>query len=691
MVVKKACFGALFVLVLIGLIGVAAAGNIGIMSVAPSAYISSPEDFVIYSFAVNNFSWTFNPGSGATIYNCSYTFDGGATLNLIDCYAGVYNFGVLADGNHSLNFVCDWSLGAHFGPASLSGADFMIDTIPPQFSGFSESPASPVTYVQGQSYEFNITVVDAGVGVDSVWAKFDGQDYPVTKTGNTYSFIVSDLGADTYNYEWFANDTLGNAGSSGVYTYVVSPANPVPGMNASLIGTTPIFYGTISDFTAPKTGVNAGDGGCEYNLTPSNDKFRAGVVTFNYSTTGCENYSAGFVAKDLTINPAPTTTAVSSSVSSPITYGDLVSFSCSNNASLTTELYIDGVNRTSEMGVALVLGAKTSYNVTCFGIANQNYTGSFGNISFVVNKAPQNAVLNFVPDSPITYKTSVNVACNGSLFRNDVNVTDEIGQDVLLGAGNYNYSCKLYETANYLFNEMNSTLVVNKADPTIVGSPVLSIVILPMNPVDVGTETNVTGVGCPSELNCTLYRDGEEVNNSDVQIFGAGTHFYVYNTTGNENYSAVGVSANLDIIGPLHVGGGGGGGGSCFSNWTCTSWGACDKGTQTRACSLIYGSCYAMGEKPSESQSCGPGGLNNTNASLGTQATKIMDQGGNAAGGAGITGAAIGGLSGGSWLIIGIFAAAIAGAYGFTVWRKNRFRSALEKTLWQAAHSNIKK
>ncbi len=50
--------------------------------------------------------------------------------------------------------------------------------------------------------------------------------------------------------------------------------------------------------------------------------------------------------------------------------------------------------------------------------------------------------------------------------------------------------------------------------------------------------TNTTGYGCPSELTCNLYRNGNSVSNPEIAMLGAGSHIYVYNTSGNSNYSS---------------------------------------------------------------------------------------------------------------------------------------------------------
>lgn len=110
-----------------------------------------------------------------------------------------------------------------------------------------------------------------------------------------------------------------------------------------------------------------------------------------------------------------------------------------------------------------------------------------------------------------------------------------------LSVGNYTY----YHWANNTLGEYNETnqfvYQVVKATPS------LDITFSPSSTVNNGTETTVTGTNCPSQLNCTLYRNGDIVSNPDVATLGAGTYTYVYNTTGNANYTSAQQTETLTV------------------------------------------------------------------------------------------------------------------------------------------------
>jgi len=92
------------------------------------------------------------------------------------------------------------------------------DTSPPSVTSLTETPTEPA--LSGGTYEFNATITDE-TGIDTVLFEFDGTNYTATNiTADVYNVTLTGLSAGTYNYIWFANDTLGNVNNteSGSYT-----------------------------------------------------------------------------------------------------------------------------------------------------------------------------------------------------------------------------------------------------------------------------------------------------------------------------------------------------------------------------------------------------------------------------------------------------------------------------------------
>ena len=96
------------------------------------------------------------------------------------------------------------------------------DVTPPTYSNIEVSPASPTTYAPGKTYTFNITVQD-NVAVDTVLFEFDGVNYTDFAHANSvFSYELTDLAADTYNYRWYMNDTSDNWNSTSSQSYIIN-------------------------------------------------------------------------------------------------------------------------------------------------------------------------------------------------------------------------------------------------------------------------------------------------------------------------------------------------------------------------------------------------------------------------------------------------------------------------------------
>jgi parallel beta-helix repeat protein len=83
----------------------------------------------------------------------------------------------------------------------------------------------------------------------------------------------------------------------------------------------------------------------------------------------------------------------------------------------------------------------------------------------------------------------------------------------------------------------------------------------------------------------------DTVNN---YVWANVTHFSLFGAFGTAPIAAAAVTTTK--------------GGGCLTNWTCSEWGKCTKGTQTRTCQKIREVCYA-GAKPEETQACSVEGI----------------------------------------------------------------------------------
>lgn len=169
----------------------------------------------------------------------------------------------------------------------------------PQFSNFGFNYSNGTIYNPTNIYTANATITSTN---GTAGIEFNAINYSTTNISSLFTSSLGNLGVGTYSYYWwaFGNGTNHLYNISDSYYYTIVKANPSSAMSIS--GTTPISYNTTSNFAGSET--NNGDSDCSYSLDLANKVYGvdASPVTFNYSTTGCTNYTEGSVTKDLTIN-----------------------------------------------------------------------------------------------------------------------------------------------------------------------------------------------------------------------------------------------------------------------------------------------------------------------------------------------------------------------------------------------------
>ena len=207
------------------------------------------------------------------------------------------------------------------------------------------------------------------------------------------------------------------------------------------------------------------------------------------------------------------------------------------------------------------------FNITGFYLESENYTGSFETWFVNVTETPDvtNPIVTLLkePSDPVTYDPNTVYEFNATV--NDTraisavllefngtnytltNYTGDIYNFSITGlaVGTYDYRWYANDTASP--PNVNST--ENGSHTVIQAIPSFSLVLSPSDSETYGTQTNATGSNCPSQLTCTLYRNGVNVTSENGQnvTLGVGVYNYTYNTTGNANYTSYSNSSNLTI------------------------------------------------------------------------------------------------------------------------------------------------
>ncbi len=169
-------------------------------------------------------------------------------------------------------------------------------------------------------------------------------------------------------------------------------------------------------------------------------------------------------------------------------------------------------------------GSSHNYNISQIYSYNVNVNSSY--------------ILSISGTTPINYLTVTDIVGNNcpNQLTCSLNLPNRVYK---VGTITFNYSTMGNE--NYSSNSVTKDIVINKIAPSI------SINILPSNNVIIGTTTNASGDNCPNQLICQLYKDNLLVSNPDVSFFNIGNYTYIFNTTGNENYTSNSITEILTV------------------------------------------------------------------------------------------------------------------------------------------------
>jgi hypothetical protein len=265
-------------------------------------------------------------------------------------------------------------------------------------------------------------------------------DYTLYRNGTSITNnSIQGLKAGIYNFSIIRTDTANYSNTNYELDFTINKANS--NLTMSISATTPITYGTITNFTGT---------GCPSQLTCSIDKANAiygvGTTVFNYSTAGNENYTANFTTKTITINQA--TTSLGLTATTPITYGTATDFTGSGCPSgLTCNL-----NLTNSIFSARLISANYSFN------GNTNYSGSSSVFTVTINKFT--TILGISGTTPITVGTNTSVAGSGCPSQLSCNLSPANGN---FSEGTYTFNYSTEGNENYTAYSITKDIIVQNA------------------------------------------------------------------------------------------------------------------------------------------------------------------------------------------------------------------------------------
>jgi PGF-pre-PGF domain-containing protein len=304
------------------------------------------------------------------------------------------------------------------------------------------------------------------------------------------------------------------------------------------------------------TAVNSSNGTNSSNLTyvlanDGNYSYSSNVIDISGKinfTPQVSNIIIDKTAPALTINSANYTNSTTVSITGNYTEANIANITVNGiTASLNTSV------KSYNVTLSLSEGNNT-VTATAFDLAGNTNNASSWIVSDTV--APNYGANSSYPPSPANYSESGSYQFNVTWNDNNSGVSTALlqfnGTEYSMNSsgsnGTYSVTISNIAVGNYSYRfwandsagNSNQTGYINYTANQ--GTPGLHLYLNGSETnltVGYGVKLNITGSGCPVQLNCTLYRDGLTVTNPDytTSLNYNQNYTYMYNTSGNSNYT----------------------------------------------------------------------------------------------------------------------------------------------------------
>ena len=382
--------------------------------------------------------------------------------------------------------------------------------------------------------------------------------------GFTHSFIKYDnASAGSYN---FVFNTTGNqnytaynksASVSILKGHPVLKLFSTPNNNFTYNGTKFVYKAAVISYNnqleaslySQKVLVKKGFSNISYNGSAS-----AGTYSLIFNTSGNANYTSGQVSLKDTIYKALPNLQIIPKFGNYTYNGSLNSISGEIDSvgnQLKGSIKINGVNKTT-------FGGAGNYTIDFYTLGNQNYTNGSKIIHERIAKATPQVILstpgNYIYNGVCSINYSIatvhnqvgvslfiNNESSGSTFFNSTSHT-------CASAGTYNVTVSASGNQNYTSITKSSSFKIAKAYPS-----VFLFVYPNSNFIYNGKHFTITAElsSINNQLPASLYLDGKLLNLTRTNISysnsSAGDYSFVFNTTGNQNYSSSTVAKKIII------------------------------------------------------------------------------------------------------------------------------------------------
>lgn len=432
-----------------------------------------------------------------------------------------------------------------------------IDTTAPYFTIIPANQS--ISYGNGLGVQFVATDETAfGTYYLGNWT----DKFQINSTG--FLSNKTSLSAGTYIINISINDSSGNTNITW-YNLTINKATS----SVSLTATTPITYGTSTDFA----GSNCPSGEtCSLNIT--NGVFKAGIISANYSFAGNENYTASYAIFSVTINKAtPFLTKLLNGANNNLTITYPQQVNASGSASVgTLAIYRNNTLITNGDNYSLSAGYyRFDYNIT----GNENYTDISDSLYATISKNAESCQVYFNLTSPqvegINFSAWTDCSSAYSLQRNGTVIANNSVQNLTLGAWKFNVSRTDTENYSNIYDEeiFTITSVSDTQNPNVTGlypSGQLSYLLIGTNTSLNYSISDLSLSTCWLQYNSINTTINCSANSSFIHVSGLNNlTIWANDTSGNINSSILSWSySSAPVIPPA----GGGGGGGSYVNYS---------------------------------------------------------------------------------------------------------------------------
>lgn len=481
-------------------------------------------------------------------------FSNGTFTNYSTTLAGKYynnSVSTRTIGNHSIRWFANTSFGTvnntAIGLFEVNSTGLLITSIKVQNIVANET--SPQAYPTKINISMNITGVGSSITGANLTISATGFNLtiPLSFVANiSASAIVlpsAYLGAGNYTLLVITNNSAGDVNNTEFIRF-----NITQGTDAIIITS---VYGDSVVFPNPhnftrtigntEQATTASINGTAY-VMGSNISLGAMLGwTINVTASATMNWTPISAIRKVNVTQASASTTLTINETSPITHPIAINITGSDtNPEATHILYINGVDRSSQLNQTIKLGAGT-YNISLITPSTQNYSfSSQEQAAFIVNRQASVNTISLLPNGTQIYGTLItatgttNSEAPRQLFIQGTNhtINDNIAKPYAITASNF--SICSYQSENYTTSCVEASMTIN-ALQLFTDFQINNLV---NQNVSYAYPQNTQANASANNGTASIFRDSIAVANPDNQTLGVATYLYKANVTApNANFT----------------------------------------------------------------------------------------------------------------------------------------------------------